>query len=84
MCNQDWMDEMYRRAKTDDWHQTLQGDVDAAEPAFLTIRNSLPQAQQEQLDTYVAACEELEHSLALIAYELGREQGKITVIPPAK
>lgn len=76
MYNREWMDEMNCRAKTDDWYQALLEDVKAAEPAYLAIYNSLPESQQEQLGAYIAACEELEHSLTLIAYQLGLEHDK--------
>lgn len=69
----DWKEEMYRRAKVDPWHQACLQRVNGMEGAFLTIRDSLSLSQQEQLDAYIAACEELEYSLIYIVREMDRE-----------
>ena len=83
MNTYDWMDELNRRADGDEWFQARLEDVKAREPAFLAIRDTLTEAQRDALDDYIGACEDLEHSRTLLAYELGREKGGIVLIPPA-
>lgn len=66
----DWIEELMALAASDPWYQECLADVNAREPAFLTIRDTLTVTQQEQLDGYIAACEELEHSLVLLAHRI--------------
>ena len=68
----DWKKAMYRRVQEDPWYQTCLRRVNETEGAFLKNRNALPPEQQEQLDEYIAACEELEHSLIYIVREMER------------
>ena len=67
----EWMDELTRLAKDDPWYQECLADVRRKETAFVKLRDALPQAQQQELDAYIAACEELEHALLPIAYRIG-------------
>lgn len=69
-----WIDEITEHARLDVWYLQCLANVKARETAFLDIRNSLPDEQRQQLDSYIAACEELEHALLPIAYRLGKEQ----------
>ena len=72
--DQNWKDLLVLRAAADEWYQQCLEDVKARESGFLAIREKLPPSQQQALDGYIAACEELEHALALLAYRLGREK----------
>ena len=65
------MEKIALASRGDAWYQQCLADLQAKEPAFLAIRETLTEGQQEQLDAYIAACEELEHSKIYIAYELG-------------
>ena len=80
MKTEKWLAEVYRRAAQDPWHAECLADVQSLAPAYEAIRAALPEAQQTQLEDYIAACEELAHSLLLPAYEAGRAQGTVTVI----
>ena len=60
------------RANADEWYQQCLAEVKNRETAFLNIREMLAENQREQLDAYVSACEELEHSKIYIAYEIGK------------
>ena len=71
-----WMDELTEQAKMDMLYLQSLTRVKETEPAFLALRDSLPEEQRELLDQYIAACEELEHALAPIAYRMGKEQQK--------
>ena len=72
--DQKWTDLLVLRAAADEWYQKCLKDVKAREPDFLAIRGKLPLSQQQALDGYIAACEELEHALALLSYRLGQEK----------
>ena len=62
------------RSRQDPWYQTCLSMVQEREAEYLALRKTLPEAQQEILEDYLAACQELEDSLVLLAYQLGREQ----------
>ena len=72
--DQNWKDLLVLRAAADEWYQQCLEKVEAREPDFLAIRAKLPLSQQQALDGYIAACEELEHALVLLAYRLGKEK----------
>ena len=69
----DWMNDLMALARCTPWYQECLENVKAAEPGFLAIRQTLSPAQQEQLDAYLSACEELDHCLTLLAYQVHRE-----------
>ena len=46
----DIMDELMLHARRDSWYQQCLAEVNEKEPAFLEIRNSLSEEQQEMLD----------------------------------
>ena len=70
---QNWKDILMLRTGGDAWYQQCLQEVRELEAEFLQVRADLTPAQQETLDRYIAACEELEHALAQLAYRLGRE-----------
>lgn len=71
-----WLDAVYARAVQDPWHRECQAEVERLEPVFLRIRARLTVQEREELDQYIAACEELAHSLVYPAYE----QGSLSVL----
>ena len=73
MDNYDWQDSLIRRSKLDPWVAECQALVDAMTPGYLAILACLTPGQRETLSDYIAACEEREHSLTLLAYSLGKE-----------
>ena len=68
----DWIHDLMDLARCSPHYQNCLQDVQDTEPAFLAIRESLTPEQQEQLDAYLSACEEQEHCLTLLAYQLHR------------
>ena len=69
----DWTKELIERAKTDILYQQMLAEVKTREIEFLNICQALSREQKQIIDDYIAACEELDHILAGIAYTLGRE-----------
>ena len=74
-----FLDEL---GKTDDWCRECKKLMERHEDWFGTFRDTLPEEQQEQLDLYIAACEEFCRSHIFVAYRLGREHGKIASYRP--
>ena len=70
---QNWKDVLTLWTAADPWYQQCLREVQALEADFLEVRAALAPAQQDTLDRYIAACEELEHALTQLAYLLGRE-----------
>ena len=62
------------KTKQDSHYQSLLQQAREKESAFLSLRSTLTQSQQEILDGYISACEELDHCLIQLAYDLGREE----------
>ncbi|MBQ8833926.1 MAG: hypothetical protein IJ001_03280 [Oscillospiraceae bacterium] len=75
MNEPNFMNEVLRRAKTDEWYQLWNRDAEKLEFAFYELRDSLPEAQQQLLDDYINTIEGRQGALSIIAYHLGREQG---------
>ena len=69
----DWQEALVRKSEDDPWAGACRAQVKALTPAYLAILESLPPWQQEALSDYIAACEEYEHAMTLLAYALGRE-----------
>ena len=62
-----WLMELTEKAKHDPCYQQCLTEVRELEPMFLKIRSSLSELQQQALDAYIGACEELDHALLLLA-----------------
>ena len=80
----DFWDELNLRAKTDPQYQECAEEVIKRTAAYTAIFQTLTPKQQEELDLYIAACEEAEHSAAFVAYRIGREHqmlGKPNPLP---
>ena len=54
--------------RADSFYQQLLGDCIALEPRYQAIKDSLPEDQQEILDTYISLCEELEYRRTTLAF----------------
>jgi len=67
MKKETWYIELMEMAKHDVYYQQCLTEVRELEPVFLNIRSSLPELQQKTLDSYISACEELDHALLLLA-----------------
>ena len=67
------LEEVLRRSKNDPWCRECLARVQKYEEAFRAIRSSLPEAEQEQLDRYIGACEAWCESHMFVAFQLGRE-----------
>lgn len=61
---------LYALARHDLWHKQCLSEVENREADFERIRSALSETDQEALDLYISACEELEHSLTLIALRM--------------
>lgn len=68
-------DALNTRTAIHPWHRECSRRVSQLEAAFTRIRGALPSEDQEILDWYISACEELEYSCVFAAYAMGREHG---------
>ena len=68
----EWMEYLMERAKMDTQYQSCLEEVNRLEPAFLALRDSLSREQQQILDDYFSACEEMDHALLPLAMEAGQ------------
>ena len=67
------IEEVLRRSKDDPWCRECLEDIQKHEEDFVAIRDKLSEAEQEQLDLYIGACEAWCESHMFVAYELGQE-----------
>ena len=72
-----WVKQVLELAKTDGHYRECARAVARLEPDFLRIRKKLNPSEQETLDLYIAACEELSFSLIYPARQLGQFQKKV-------
>lgn len=77
MQNNLWIKQMNELAGRDPEHMELLARVEALEPEYKRIKAALPPADQEILDDYIAACEELEYHRIFPAYQLGKQHGRL-------
>ena len=56
--------------KNDAWYQHLLCECSEAEVYYLRILTSLPETDQELLDSYISFCEELEYRRAFLESQL--------------
>ena len=66
MTNQEWYRYLYDRAKNDPWYQECLRVCREREPELVKLRTSLTPQEQEILDLYIAACEELQFALIFL------------------
>ena len=69
MKTKDWMTEVRRLARTDEWYQVWLADVNALEPEFHAICEALPPEQQEKLRDYIDARETMQSALILFFHK---------------
>ena len=65
-------DEVIKSARSDpefQWHQNM---VQNAEAVYLKVCESLSQEQKQAIEDYIAACEDLDDYLTILAYDLGK------------
>ena len=53
-----WLDTVYALAKEDAWCQECRKQVEAAEPAFIRLKNRLEPWERDALDRYLSACDD--------------------------
>ena len=75
MENQKILEEVLLRSKEDPWCRKCLQRIQKYEEAFLAIRDKLSEAEQDQLDLYIGACEAWCDSHIFVAYQFGRERG---------
>ena len=75
MENQKILEEVLLRSKEDPWCRECLEQVQKHEAAFLAIHSRLTEAEQEEVDLYIGACEAWCDSHIFVAYQLGRERG---------
>ena len=51
------------------WHQNM---VQSAEEVYLEVCKSLSRDQKQAIEDYIAACEDLDDYLTVLAYDLGK------------
>ena len=69
MIEKEWYIELTEKAKHDPHYQQCLTEVRQLEPMFLQIRSTLPPMQRKVLDSYISACEELDHALLCLSTE---------------
>ena len=72
----DWMKRMCLRASDMPDIQACIREVEKWEKPYSDILDSLPEEQRTALESYICACEELDHAMLRLAYEEGKERGK--------
>ena len=75
--------ELNHRAKHNSHTQERAADITSRTPNYQKILDQLTAEQQDDLELYIAACEEYEHSLIFVAYMMGRDHQR-KGIPPAR
>ena len=75
MEEKQWIKELTEMAKFDPEYQQYLAQARLLEPEFLSIRDSLPENQRELLDTYLAACEQMDHFQLCLAWSVAWDRG---------
>lgn len=63
------------RAENDEIYQELLRQCEKKETGYQKIMQIHPKNEQEEVDDYIAVCEELEHRMTQLAYALGLADG---------
>ena len=66
-----WEEKLFEKARTDSWYQTCLAELKERAVEYEKILEMLPPEQQDAVEGYIAACEELDHALVILAYTLG-------------
>ena len=67
MIEKERYENLLVRAKEDAHYQSCLEEVKRWEPAYIALRDSLPEMQRRVMEGYASACEELDHALLLLA-----------------
>ena len=67
-----WKILAWKSGQDEEYQECIQ-KVNKREIAYLRIRNNLPIEQQEELEEYLTACQELGDCMTRLAFQLGRE-----------
>ena len=69
----EYMEALLKRVRSRaDYRECLQ-KLNALEPEFVKLRDSLDETAQSILDKYIALCEEMDDIMCAVAYELGSQ-----------
>lgn len=71
-----WIEEHSKMVREDALCKKWRKEIEVRTPAFLRIYEKLSEAEQEELDLYIAVCEAAERSEIFPAYTLGFIHGK--------
>lgn len=63
------------RAKIDEFYQELLHECEEKAEVYHRIMDLLSEEEREQVDDYIGLCEELEHRMTRLAYEVGLVDG---------
>jgi len=72
MDNLKILGEVLSRSQEDPWCRECLEQIQKYEADFLAIRSKLTEAEQDQLDLYIGACEAWCESHMFVAFTLGR------------
>ena len=72
----EWMKQMYQRASGMPDIRACIDELEKWEGAYYALRDSLLEEQRTVLESYICACEELDHAMLRLAYEEGKERAK--------
>lgn len=75
MEEKSWQEMLDGMCREDRWYQQWLERAKELEPAYEQIREKLPEEQNQILDQYIMACEEMDYVRQLLAYQLGRNHG---------
>lgn len=71
-----WVDVIYEKiiaaAKQDGEYQQLLAQCAEAEREYQQVLTRLPEGDAQLLEDYISSCEEMDHRLLRIAWELGK------------
>ena len=66
-----WTKKLLMLACKEPYHLQCVSECSALEPAYEKLRSSLSPEEQDLLDRYISACEEVQYSLIFLARQLG-------------
>jgi len=78
MESSQWEKELTNQAKMDVQYQIWLQQLKQLEPNYQLLRTVLSEDQCSLLDNYISICEEMDHTLMRLAYELGFAHGRRT------
>ena len=73
--------QLHRRKMLDPEYRECQARIEALEPEYLRIRDTLAPEDREILDSYIGACEAAGDLLTALAWKLGKTAGDFLIFP---